>query len=172
MLGSGRSAREDGRNVRAIEFRYRGDGNAIFSARAGARSLRAMFIRNLWYMAAWPHEVSAQPLARTLLGDPVVLYRLRDGRVCALEDRCAHRNMPLSLGTVEDDCIVCPYHALAYAADGRCVRIPAQDSIPAQAFVRSYPLVERDGIVWIWLGDPKRADPAQIVPYPYHGADP
>ena len=127
-----------------------------------------MFIRNLWYVAAWPGEVTSKPLARTLLGEPVVLYRLSDGRVCALEDRCVHRNMPLSMGTVENDRLVCPYHALAYAPTGRCVNIPAQDNIPTRAVIRSYPTVERDGAIWIWMGDPALAAPEQIVPYPHH----
>ena len=129
-----------------------------------------VFPKNLWYVAAWPHEVADRPLARTLLGEAVVLFRGADGCVAALEDRCVHRSMPLSNGEVQEGQLVCPYHGLVYDTSGRCVHIPAQDSIPAAAAVRRFPVVERDGAVWIWMGDAERADPALLVPYPFHGA--
>ena len=127
-----------------------------------------MFIRNCWYVAAWPHEVTQKPIARVLLGDQVVLYRQADGLAVALEDRCCHRDLPLSMGEVCENRIVCRYHGLAYDHSGRCVHIPVQDHIPETARVRSYPLVERDGMAWIWMGDPALADPATIVAYPWH----
>jgi vanillate O-demethylase monooxygenase subunit len=127
-----------------------------------------MFIRNCWYVAAWPHELTEKPLARTLLGDPVVLYRQADGVAVALEDRCCHRDLPLSMGEICGDRIVCMYHGLAFDKTGKCVHIPVQDHIPENARVRGYPLVEQDGIVWIWMGDPALADPAGILAYPWH----
>ena len=127
-----------------------------------------MFIRNCWYVAAWPHEVTDKPLARTLLGEPVVLYRLPDGTAVALEDRCCHRDLPLSMGQVCGDRIVCCYHGLAYDRSGRCVNIPAQDQIPENARVRGYPLEQRDGALWIWMGDAAGANAADIPPYPWH----
>lgn len=127
-----------------------------------------MFVRNCWYVAAWGHELGQAPLARTLLGEPVVLFRQSTGTVVALQDRCAHRSVPLSLGEVCDDRLVCPYHGMAYDATGACVHIPEQAQIPGHARVPSYPVVERDGVVWIWMGDAALADPAQIVPYPWH----
>lgn len=127
-----------------------------------------MFVRNTWYVAAWPEEVTQKPLARTLLGDPVVLYRQDDGTAVALEDRCPHRNLPLSMGEVCGKHIVCAYHGLAYDSAGKCVRVPAQENIPAAAKVRSYPLVERDGALWIWMGDAALADASTIVAYPWH----
>lgn len=127
-----------------------------------------MFIRNCWYVAAWPHEVTDKPLARTLLGDPVVLYRLPNGTAVALEDRCCHRDLPLSMGEVCGDHLVCRYHGMAYDQGGRCVHIPAQEQIPESARVRAYPLVEQDGVLWIWMGDAERADPASVPPYPWH----
>ena len=128
----------------------------------------SMFIRNCWYVAAWPHELTDKPLARTLLGDPVVLYRQADGVAVALEDRCCHRDLPLSMGQVCGDRIVCMYHGLAFDKTGKCVHIPVQDHIPENARVRGYPLIEQDGIVWIWMGDPALADPADILDYPWH----
>ena len=70
--------------------------------------------------------------------------------------------MPLSLGRLEGDTLRCGYHGLRFDARGRCVEIPGQTQIPPDAAIRAYPLVERFNWVWIWMGDPKRADPALI----------
>lgn len=130
-----------------------------------------MFIRNCWYVAAWDIEVPAEAmLARTLLGDPVLLYRDSQGRAVALEDRCCHRAAPLSLGKKEGDCVRCMYHGMKFDPTGACVEIPGQDTIPAKACVRSYPVVERDRLVWIWMGEPARANPDDIVAFPWHGS--
>ena len=121
-----------------------------------------MFLRNAWYVAAWGGEVSDAPLARTLLGEPVVLFRGAGGAPVALEDRCCHRQLPLSMGRVEDGEIRCAYHGLRFDAAGRCTEIPGQSTVPPGAAVRGYPLVERWGWVWIWMGDPDAADPSAI----------
>lgn len=121
-----------------------------------------MFLRNSWYVAAWDREISRAPLARTLLEQPVVLYRKQDGAVVALEDRCCHRQLPLSMGTVIEDSLRCGYHGLRFDPTGKCIEIPGQASIPPQARVRSYPVVEKYHWVWIWMGEPDRADPALI----------
>lgn len=121
-----------------------------------------MFLRNSWYVAAWDREISHVPLARTLLGEPVVLYRKQSGAPVALEDRCCHRHLPLSMGKVEGDRLRCGYHGLLFDASGKCVEIPGQDGVPPQARVRSYPLHEKYGWVWIWMGEAGRADPALI----------
>ena len=120
------------------------------------------FLRNSWYVAAWDREVSKVPLGRLFLNEPVVLYRKADGGVVALEDRCCHRQLPLSMGKVEGDALRCGYHGLKFEASGKCVEIPGQASIPPQARVRAYPAVEKFNWVWIWMGDPARADPALI----------
>jgi phenylpropionate dioxygenase-like ring-hydroxylating dioxygenase large terminal subunit len=121
-----------------------------------------MFLRNSWYVAAWDREVSRTPRRRVFLGEPVVLYRKQDGTPVALEDRCCHRQLPLSMGSLVNDLLQCGYHGLKFDASGKCVEIPGQDSIPPQARVRSYPTHERFNWVWIWMGDPARADPALI----------
>lgn len=128
-----------------------------------------MFIRNCWYVAALGSELSTQPMPRKLLGEPVVLYRTSSGKAVALEDRCCHRFFPLSHGEVQGEELMCSYHGLVYDDAGRCIRIPGQASVPPNARVRSYPVVERDQVVWIWMGDEAQADPAAIVPYPWHG---
>ena len=122
-----------------------------------------MFLRNCWYAAAWPHEVGRTPLARTFLDEPVVLYRAEDGAPVALEDRCCHRSLPLSLGRLTGDGIECGYHGLVFAGDGECVRIPGQSTIPPDARITAYPVIERLGWVWIWMGDPALAD-ADLLP--------
>ena len=127
--------------------------------------------RNSWYVAAWDHEVQRLKLVRRiLLGEPVVLYRKSDGAPVALEDRCCHRHAPLSHGRLRGDRLECGYHGLQFDPSGACVHIPAQDSIPASARVRSYPVVERYHWIWIWMGDPALADtaiPANEIPVDY-----
>lgn len=120
------------------------------------------FLENAWYVAAIDREVGRKPLARTLLGKAVVLYRKEDGTPVALEDRCCHRHVPLSLGVVVGDDLRCGYHGLRFDASGACVEIPGQANIPTQARVRSYPVVERWHWLWVWMGDPAKADPARI----------
>jgi phenylpropionate dioxygenase-like ring-hydroxylating dioxygenase large terminal subunit len=134
--------------------------------------LPAGFIHDSWYVAAWDHEIGADALfARTLLGRPVVFYRTSTGTVVAMDDRCCHRGAPLSIGRREGDDLRCLYHGLKFAPDGRCVEMPGQERIPPKACVRTYPVVERDRFVWIWMGEPQRADPAAIPGFFWH-ADP
>lgn len=127
-----------------------------------------MFLRNAWYIAAWADELGTAPLARRLLGEPVVLFRDAAGGAHALADRCCHRSAPLSLGTVVAEGLQCGYHGLVFDGTGRCVAIPGQSLIPADACVRSYPVCEKDQLVWVWTGDPARADPETIVDFPFH----
>lgn len=121
-----------------------------------------MYARNAWYVAAWDREVGREPLARTILDEPVVLYRTEDGRPVALEDRCCHRHMSLSLGDVVGDDLRCGYHGLRFDATGACVDVPGQSTVPPGAGIRAYPMVERFHWIWIWTGDPACADPALI----------
>ena len=120
------------------------------------------FLRECWYVAARSAEVTGTPLARVLLNEPVVLYRRKDGAAVALEDRCCHRHLPLSMGRVEGDDLRCGYHGLLFNPEGRCIGIPGQDSIPPQARVRAYPTHEKYRWTWIWMGAPEKADPALI----------
>jgi phenylpropionate dioxygenase-like ring-hydroxylating dioxygenase large terminal subunit len=115
-----------------------------------------------WYVAATSDEISSVPLGRTILGEPVAFYRKADGTPVALQDRCPHRGFPLSVGNVENDALVCDYHGFTFDACGTCVYVPGQTQIPRSAVVRSFPLVERAPLVWIWMGDPARADAARI----------
>jgi len=122
-----------------------------------------MFVRNSWYVAAWDHEVQRLGMLRRLvLGEPVVLFRKTDGAAVALEDRCPHRHAPLSHGRLRGDRVECAYHGLQFDATGACTHIPSQDTIPKTARVRSYPVAEKHHWIWIWTGDPARADEALI----------
>jgi vanillate O-demethylase monooxygenase subunit len=129
------------------------------------------FLRNCWYVAAEAGEVTRAPLARLLLGEPVVLYRREDGSAVALEDRCCHRRAPLSKGKVIGDRLQCGYHGFTFDAAGACVAIPGQDRVPAGLGVASYPLVERHGFLWIWMGAAAKADAARIPDF-HRCADP
>jgi phenylpropionate dioxygenase-like ring-hydroxylating dioxygenase large terminal subunit len=127
------------------------------------RDPMAGFVRNHWYAAAWSSEVAAKPLGRRLLGEPLVLFRQEDGSVAALTDRCPHRLVPLSMGVCKNGRLQCVYHGLEFDGSGRCVHIPAQTVIPPQARTRSFPVIERYGLLWIWMGDARQADPTRLL---------
>jgi vanillate O-demethylase monooxygenase subunit len=120
-----------------------------------------MFLRNTWYAAALDREVGEGLFARTVCNEPMVLFRTADGGVAAIEDRCCHRSLPLSLGKRIGDTIQCGYHGLQFDATGRCIKVPGQNSVPPGARVQSWPAVERHGFVWVWLGD-ETPDEAKI----------
>ena len=125
------------------------------------------FLRNIWYAAAYSDEVSRKPLARTLLGEPVVMYRKEDGSAVILADRCPHRFAPLSRGRIVGDHIECGYHGLRFDGAGACVATPHGGAVPAAARVRAYPALERYGFVWIWPGEAHRADSARLPDFAY-----
>jgi phenylpropionate dioxygenase-like ring-hydroxylating dioxygenase large terminal subunit len=133
--------------------------------------IRTEFVRDQWYVAAHAQEVESALLARTILGEPIVFYRTGDGRVVALADRCVHRRYPLSLSRRDGDQIVCGYHGFTYDPTGTCVAVPGQSRIPRLARVTSYPVVEQDTLVWVWIGDPTLADPATIPRAPWLDAE-
>jgi phenylpropionate dioxygenase-like ring-hydroxylating dioxygenase large terminal subunit len=114
-------------------------------------------VTNGWYIGAWSDEVGRTLLQRWIVGRPVCFYRLRDGTVTAIEDRCPHRRFPLSLGRLDGDVIECNYHGYRIDDGGVCVGVAEQPDKP-KASVHRFPLVERDGVVWIWPGDPALAD--------------
>ena len=114
-----------------------------------------------WYLAATSDEIGGELTSRRLLGRQVLLYRTADGGVVALDDRCAHRALPLSMGRLVDDRVVCRYHGFTYDGTGACVLVPSQEHVPYDAAVPSHPVREEGRLVWIWLGDPRRAPTAQ-----------
>ncbi|MEJ0085666.1 MAG: aromatic ring-hydroxylating dioxygenase subunit alpha [Pseudomonadota bacterium] len=119
-------------------------------------------LRNAWYAAEASSVVTNNLLGVRMLGEDVLLYRKEDGQVAALEDACPHRKVPLSMGRRCGDYVECGYHGLTFDASGSCVRSPATGSIPARARVRSYPVAERYGLIWVWMGNAELADPQTI----------
>ena len=126
-----------------------------------------MFMRNAWYAALWAKDLADKPVGRTFLNEKLVLFRRGSGAAAALEDRCCHRAAPLSLGEVAGEHLVCGYHGLKYDAQGSCVEIPGQAQVPASAKVRSYPVQEKWNVVWLWMGDPAKADASKIPELPW-----
>ena len=131
-----------------------------------------MFIKNAWYAGAWAHELDGvDMLSRKLLGKGILFFRTSTGRVTALRDRCSHRFAPLSIGRREGDCIRCMYHGLVFDADGRCIEEPGRKGVSPNTDVTAYPVVERYRLLWIWMGDPERADP-DLIPDCHFQDDP
>jgi vanillate O-demethylase monooxygenase subunit len=120
-----------------------------------------MFPKNTWYVACTPDEFADKPLGRRICGERMVFYRNGEGRVAALEDFCPHRGAPLSLGRVCEGQLTCGYHGLVMGCDGRTVSMPGQ-RVERFAAIRSFPVVERHGFVWVWPGEAAKADVAQV----------
>jgi phenylpropionate dioxygenase-like ring-hydroxylating dioxygenase large terminal subunit len=125
-----------------------------------------MWLRNCWYVIAWGHEVppadSPDLFHRLVLGEPILVYRTAGGDIVALEDRCCHRHAPLSKGRREGDCVRCGYHGLKFDARGACVEAPGIAIVPAKARVKTYPVALQNNWVFVWMGDPARADTALL----------
>lgn len=142
------------------------------SAEAGSAAVNdaPLFLRDLWYMAGFARGIERGGLKRfILLGEPVLIGRMKDGAVFALRDICPHRGVPLSAGRTMDDATVeCPYHGWRFRADGACAAIPSlvdgQDMDPAKIRVRAYPVREQDGLVWIFMPSKDGNQPQSAPP--------
>jgi len=124
----------------------------------------AAFPLNAWYAAGWRVDFTQSMVAKTLCEIPMVLFRRRDGGVSVLEDACPHRLLPLSMGRLENDQLICGYHGMTFAASGECVEMPGPDPVTPSKVncARSFPVVERHNMVWVWPGDAAKADPAAV----------
>ena len=119
-------------------------------------------LREQWYIAARSRELGRAPLARTVAGEPLALFRDEDGRPAALLDRCLHRNMALSAGRVVGGCLQCPYHGWRYDGRGRCREVPSLGEgrpVPAFRPLPAYPTGESQGYVWVFMGEAPVAGP-------------
>ena len=122
-----------------------------------------MFIKNIWYAAGWSDEFGQSLSALKILNEDIVIFRTSEGKPVALEDACPHRKLPLSKGRLIGDTVECGYHGLTFDCSGMCVAAPTQQSaIPKRARVHSYPLEDRWGMLWIWMGEPDAANPDDI----------
>ena len=119
--------------------------------------------RAFWHPVAWSHEVTDDPLGVTLLGEPLVVIRRRDGEIAVYVDECPHRGAPLSLGRLVGEELVCAFHGWRFGHDGAATCIPALGAdalIPARARLgRPADASERHGIVWVALDPPRIAIP-------------
>ncbi len=112
-----------------------------------------------WYPLAWSHEVKpGKALGTRFAGDPIAIFRSQAGEVFALEDRCAHRQVPLSRGLVDGTTLRCGYHGWAYGADGRCTDVPYLGKCQLPNGVRAYPCREAEGLIFVFPGDPALAE--------------
>jgi len=124
---------------------------------------------DFWYPVAVSGSVRKnKTFAATFAGERIALYRGESGTVYALEDRCAHRQVPLSMGVVEGDTLRCCYHAWAYRGNGRISQIPY---LPKGAGrpprgIRAYPVREAYGLVFVFPGDPEKAAAAAFPGLP------
>jgi phenylpropionate dioxygenase-like ring-hydroxylating dioxygenase large terminal subunit len=121
-----------------------------------------LFHRNAWYVAARPEDLSRALQRRIIMNEPILLYRTEAGEAVAMQDRCPHRFAPLSRGTLFGDVVQCKYHGLRFDRSGHCVLNPHGGGISQRIRIRSYPVAERHGFVWIWMGDATLAQADQI----------
>ena len=136
------------------------------SASPEKRRFSVARIRDHWYVAVPSAQLKDKPIPRTILETPLVVFRDGDGTAHALVDRCAHRNVPLSLGRVESGRLVCAYHGWAYDGDGVCREVPALcgDSVGKARRVHRYPAREQDGFVWVYMNPDATPD---VEPFPF-----
>lgn len=129
-------------------------------------------MKNTWYIALDSADLHEGLHARVLAGERLVLFRDSFGTAHALADQCPHRGARLSDGTQQGDCIACPFHGWEFNGGGQCTRIPANGRaapIPTGARVRSYPVQEAAGYVWVYLADPATAhDLGDSANSPFH----
>jgi len=123
-----------------------------------------MMYTNIWYVAEFSKELGEKPVQLRMLGRDFVLFRTESGEPACLSNVCPHRGSSLARGKCEAGTISCPFHGWQFDAGGRCVRIPSQadpdGDIPAGAKIDAYPTVEKNGLIWVFLGD----DPDNAVP--------
>lgn len=130
------------------------------------------FVTNAWYLGAWSTEVDLESLlSRRILDLPIVFFRKRDGSPAALIDRCSHKLAPLSLGKKIGDELQCGYHGLQFDCTGHCTKVPSQGQIPPTANIRAFPVIERYGAIWIWMGDAAFADETKLIKLEHYGEE-
>ncbi|MFV0576899.1 MAG: Rieske 2Fe-2S domain-containing protein [Vibrio sp.] len=122
-----------------------------------------MYPTNCWYVACTSDEINEKPLARKICGKDIVFYRGNQNKIAAVEDFCPHRGAPLSLGFIEDGQLVCGYHGLRMGHDGVPQSMPKQ-RVRNFPCVKSYPVEERHGFIWVWTGRKSLAN-SDDIPY-------
>lgn len=125
-------------------------------------------LMNTWYVAGYSKDVAGTPVHKKLLGQDFALFRDEQGTLHCVSDICIHRGASLSHGIVHKGCIECPYHGWRYRGDGSCAEIPAHPGarIPKRVRIDSYPVQERYGWVWVFLGDAPESERPPIPEFP------
>jgi len=114
-------------------------------------------LKNYWYVVALADDVDSNPISVKLLNEDFVIWRESNGGLTAAEERCPHRQAPLSHGHLENDCLVCPYHGWTFSESGKCINIPsAADGvpIPPRAHLNTVEVIEKYGLIWLCSGKP------------------
>jgi len=120
-----------------------------------------MFLKNEWYVACRVDEITDKPFGRKICNEAMVFFRGPENALSAVEDFCPHRGAPLSLGRVCNGQLVCGYHGLTMGCDGHTVSMPGHN-VRGFEPVKSFPVIERYGFVWVWPGDASKADPNKM----------
>ena len=120
-----------------------------------------LHLKNIWYCAGWDDSLSLGRdaiLSKKIANEDIVIYRKPNGGLVAMEDRCCHRQAALSCGRKEGADIRCMYHGWKFSPEGKCIEIPGQERIPERARIRTFPVVTKNDWIWVWFGEPKKAD--------------
>lgn len=118
-------------------------------------------LRNKWYLICPSKDLKNEIITRKILGEDIILYRTVNGKAVALEDRCCHRNVKLSLGYLNGENVVCGYHGWEYNCKGSCVLIPSQlpdTKTPPKAIIKKYPIKEFNKWIWVFVGDETKSN--------------
>lgn len=122
------------------------------------------FLKNVWYVAGHLHELDDGVVSRKICNEQIVMFRTSNGEIAALEDRCPHRFVPLSMGKRVGDTLQCGYHGLSFGVDGACAEAPNDPEAAIERIcVRAYVAIEKYSVIWLWMGDAALADP-EIIP--------
>ena len=114
-------------------------------------------MKNYWYAVALSDDVDLNPIAVKLLDEEFVIWRESDGGLIAAESKCPHRQAPLSHGSIEKGCLVCPYHGWTFGESGKCIDIPSSSDgvpVPARAHLEIFEVIEKYGLIWLCIGKP------------------
>ena len=130
-----------------------------------AQWLQTFGLRNQWYVVAASAEIGEKPVGMKRLGESLVLWRDGDGAVHAVEDRCPHRGVALSIGEVHDGAITCAYHGVRVDEYGKVVLVPGLPGCPLEGktLVRHYPVIEHYQAIWAYFGDDRHDAPPPLV---------
>lgn len=128
---------------------------------------------NNWYIACLSSELKNNPYETIIYDTKLVLFRDENNKAACLKNMCLHRHSELSCGDIEKGKIVCPYHGWVYNAEGVVTSVPSEgpEMIKGKRCQKSFPTVEQDGVIWVWMGDPEKKDESKIWSFPHVSSD-